>query len=160
MDCKFFDPKRPEDDFKIHIDANGQWFHDGTPIAREKLSTLFATALYYDAHNNEYWLITPHEQGRIKVEKTPFIIINYLFENNNLKLFSNLKHEIIPDKDNPIFISDSIPHILCGNKIPTRINRMVREKLIDIALSQNGYNEGNKTLYLKANGHDHPLASS
>lgn len=160
MDCKFFDPTRPEDDFKIHIDSHGQWFHDGAPIEREKLSALFATALYYDDQKNEYWLITPYEQGRITVEKTPFIIIDYILNNNTLELLSNLSHQLKPNDDNPIFLKNNIPYILCGNSIPARLNRMVRDKLIDIALSQNGYDEQSKTLYLKANGHDHPLAHS
>ena len=36
----------------------------------------------------------------------------------------------------------------------------VREKLIDIALSQNGYNETTQELTLKANGYDHIIACS
>lgn len=160
MDAKFFDPNRPEDDFKIHIDRDGRWFHDDTEIHRDKLIKLFATALNYDPVKGEYWLITPHEQGRITVKDAPYIIIDFEWEDGDLILKSNLDHAIKPDASSPIFLNESLPYCTVKNNVPARLNRAVREKLIDIALSQNGYNDNDKILYLKANGHDHPLAHS
>lgn len=159
MDTKFFDRNRAEDDFKIAIDYDGQWFHDGTPIAREKLAKLFSTALHYDKENNEYWLVTPHEQGRVSVADVPYIVIDYEW-GDHLTLKTNLGHEVKPDEHTPIYCHNDTPYIVIKNNVPARLNRSVREKLIDIALSQNGYNEAEKTLTLKANGHDHIIANS
>ncbi len=160
MDAQFFDPHRTEDDFKIRIDRDGQWFHEGQNITRDQLVKLFATALHYDSQNNDYWLITPHEQGRVEVEDVPYIITDFEWSGGDLTCTTNLGHIIKPDAHNPIYIQNNLPYCIIRNHVPARINRQVREKLIDIALSQNGYNEAEKILYLKANGHDHPLAHS
>ena len=163
MDHKFFDPNREEDDFQMRIDANGQWYHRGTPISRDRLSKLFSTALHYNKDTNEYWLITPHEQGRVDVEGVPFVIIDYHYDDKTktLSLTSNLNHEIKPDAENPIKLNDdNIPCVIAVNNVPARLNRMVREKLIDIALADNGYNDDDQILYLKANGYEHSIARS
>ena len=160
MDSKFYDQNRPEDDFKITIDRNGDWHHDGQIITRDALTKLFATALYYDENNNDYWLITPHEQGRIKVADTPFIVTDFDWDAGDLKLISNLGHTVKPNKAHPIFLRNGLPYCRLDRNIPARLNRQVREKLIDIALSQNGYNINEQTLYLKANGYDHPVANA
>ncbi len=160
MKAKFYNPDKEEDDFQIRIDRNGQWFHQGSPIPREKLIKLFATVLHHDKDNNEYWLITPHEQGRIEVEDTPFIINDFEFDNGILTLQSNLEHSVAPDKTTQLFLKNDIPYATVGNQIPARINRSVREKLIHIALDQDhnkNYN-GDTPLILKANNHDHIIA--
>lgn len=159
MDAQFFDPTRVEDDFKISIDYHGEWFHNGTPIARQTLVKLFSTALHYDAEKNEYWLITPHEQGRINVADTPYIIVDFAWD-NDLILKTNLDETVKPHVENPIYCNDDTPYIIVQNNVPARINRSIRDKLIDIALSQNGYSVRTKTLTLKANGHDHIIARS
>ena len=159
MDSPFFDRNREEDDFQIRIDRTGQWFHANKPIAREKLTQLFSTALHYDSQKDEYWLITPHEQGRIIVEDVPYIIIDFEWS-NDLVLRTNLDHQIKPTMDNPLYCKGGLPYCVVQNHVLARLNRQVREKLIDIALSQNGYNENDKTLTLKANGHDHIIACS
>jgi len=159
MDAKFFDRAREEDDFKISIDYHGQWFHDGVPIAREKLAQLFSTALHYDTIKKEYWLITPHEQGRIDVADVPFVIINFEWD-NELILTTNLGHAVKPNATTPIYCDGDTPYVTVKNNVSARLNRSVREKLIDIALSQNGYDEDTKTLTLKANGHDPIIARS
>ncbi len=160
MDAKFFDPNREEDQFDISIDYHGQWHHQGSPITRDKLSALFSTALHYDIEKNEYWLVTPHEQGRIEVADVPFIIIDFEWNNGDLILKSNLGHDIKPDAINPLYCRDNVPYCIVKNNVPARLNRFVRDQLIDIALSQNGYNEDEKILILKANGHDHIIARS
>ncbi len=160
MQAKFYDPNKPEDDFQIRIDHKGQWFHQSAPIARESLAKLFSTAIHHDPEKNEYWLITPHEQGRIIVEDTPFIITDFEWNNGKVSLISNLEHTTIPNKDIPLFLKNDALYCYIDNKIPARINRTVREKLINIALEQphnKNYN-GENTLILKANNHDHPIA--
>ena len=99
MQAKFYDPNKQEDDFQIRIDRNGQWFHQNTPIERKRLEKLFSTALHYNTKTNEYWLITPHEQGRIQVEDTPFIIIDFTWNDGELSLHSNMDHKIISNKN-------------------------------------------------------------
>jgi hypothetical protein len=164
MDCKFFDPNRIEDIFDITIDECGEWYHQGQKMTRKSLPKLFATALYYDDVKSEYWLITPQEQGRIKVIDVPYIINQYEWnnENKNLMLYSILNHEIKPNNENKIncFGCDNLPYLHVKNGCKAKLNRAVRDALIDIALSQNGWDEKAKTLTLMANGCDHVIARS
>jgi hypothetical protein len=68
---------RPEifcGDIDIRIAADGTWFHEGSPIGRKELVRLFASVLSRDA-DGDYWLITPVERARIKVDDAPFVAV-------------------------------------------------------------------------------------
>ena len=160
MDAKFFRKEAEEDAFDIRIDYNGTWYHQGRPIERERLAKLFSTVLHYDADKREYWLVTPVEQGRVEVEDAPYIVTDFKWDEDHLTLITNLGHEVQPSTDHPIYVENEKPYVVADNHVPARINRATREKLIDIALSQNGYNESDKTLTLTANGHEHIIARS
>ena len=158
MESKFFDPNRPEDDFKIHIDNHGQWFHEDSPITRERLIKLFSTALHYNETTDEYWLITPHEQGRIEVSDTPFVITDYKHKDEKLTLISNIGEEITPSKITPIFIQNDRLYTKNKRGIPMRLNRFVNETILLIALDQTPHHNESDILYLRANDHDHIIA--
>ena len=53
-------------DIDIVIDANGNWFHEGSKIQRAALVALFAKILRRE-HDGEYYLVTPVEKWRIRV---------------------------------------------------------------------------------------------
>lgn len=61
-------------EFDIRIARDGTWFYHGTPITRKPLVKLFASALHRD-EQGEYWLQTPVEKGRIRVEEAPFVAV-------------------------------------------------------------------------------------
>ena len=161
MDAKFFRKNADEDDFAIRIDRNGQWYHQGEPITRTRLAKLFSTVLHYNDQTDEYWLITPHEQGRIEVEDVPYVIVNFEYDDNTLELFTNLGHEIIVGTDHPLTCNpeNGLAYVTVHNKAKGRLNRAVRESLIDIALNQNGFNDKDGILYLAVNGTLYPIAS-
>jgi len=91
---------------------------------------------------------------------TPFIVTDFKWGNDLLILTTNMDQTITPNVENPIYCKNDKPYCRVDRNIPVRLNRMVRDKLIDIALSQNGFNEATQTLILKANGHDHIIACS
>lgn len=62
-------------DMDLVIKANGDWVHEGGVIQREKMVTLFSRILWREA--DEYFLVTPGEKVRIKVEDVPFQIVRY-----------------------------------------------------------------------------------
>lgn len=62
-------------DIPIHIHRNGEWEHDGAPIAREGLVRLFAALLRREA-DGDYYLLTPAEKWRITVERHPLLVID------------------------------------------------------------------------------------
>lgn len=60
-------------DIAIRIDAQGRWFHDGGEIRREALVRLFASILRRE-EDGDYYLVTPVEKWRIKVELHPLMV--------------------------------------------------------------------------------------
>lgn len=60
----------------IYINAQGDWYHDGTRIERHSLVKLFASILRRE-EDGEYYLVTPAEKWRIEVELHPLIITDF-----------------------------------------------------------------------------------
>lgn len=58
-------------DIDIRIAANGQWFHEGSPIGRQPLVRLFSTILRRDPDG--FHLVTPGEKLKITVDDAPFV---------------------------------------------------------------------------------------
>lgn len=160
VDAKFFNPDKTEDQFDIHIDYGGRWHHQGSPITRDALSKLFSSVLHFDPETDEYWLITPHEQGRISVDDAPYVVTDYDFDGKNIVLRTNLGHSINADKNHPVTCraDTGIPYIITANNVPARINRNVRNHLVRIALDQGGYDQATGTLTLTCNNTRHIIA--
>lgn len=59
-------------DIDMEIRRNGQWFYLGTPITRAPLVKLFSSVLRRD-EDDGYYLVTPAERVRIRVEDAPFL---------------------------------------------------------------------------------------
>ena len=64
------------EDMDLVIKDNGEWWHEGTLMTRESLVNLFATVLWKEEDDGivEYFLKTPGQKLRIKVEDVPFLI--------------------------------------------------------------------------------------
>ncbi|MFC6979746.1 DUF1285 domain-containing protein [Microbulbifer taiwanensis] len=58
-------------DMDLVIRRDGRWIHEGTEIRRLPLVKLFASILKHEG--DEYFLVTPVEKLRIRVEDVPFI---------------------------------------------------------------------------------------
>ena len=61
-------------DIDIRIAGDGTWFHEGCPIGRLPLVKLFASVLTRD-DDGDYWLVTPVEKARIRVDDVPFVAV-------------------------------------------------------------------------------------
>jgi len=57
----------------IHIHRDGRWDYLGTPIGRKRMVRLFSTVLRKDG--DEYFLVTPPEKLRIRVDDAPFVAV-------------------------------------------------------------------------------------
>jgi len=60
----------------IVIAVDGRWFHEGDPIRRESLVRLFASILRRE-EDGEYYLVTPVEKWRLRVDFLPFVVIDF-----------------------------------------------------------------------------------
>lgn len=54
------------------IKANGEWWHEGSPIRRQKMIDLFSKVLWKE--DGYYYLKTPVEKIQIEVEDVPLLI--------------------------------------------------------------------------------------
>ncbi len=92
-------------DIDMHIDTNGTWFYHGSPITRKKLVQLFSTVVRRD-EDGAYWLITPAEMARIKVDDAPFLAVEMIVTNDNgvksLKFRTNVDKWVTAGPDHPI----------------------------------------------------------
>ncbi|PIE07691.1 MAG: proteophosphoglycan precursor [Rhodobacterales bacterium] len=62
-------------DLDIRIARDGTWFYLGTPIGRVELVKLFASILKRE--DDEYFLVTPVEKVRIRVDDAPFVAVDF-----------------------------------------------------------------------------------
>ncbi len=60
-------------DIDIVIDAQGQWFHAGSPVKRQALVDLFSSILKREG--DDYFLVTPVEKWRIQVAVAPLLMV-------------------------------------------------------------------------------------
>jgi len=58
----------------MRIARDGAWYYRGTPIPRPALVKLFASVLKRD-DTGDYWLETPAEKCRIRVDDAPFVAV-------------------------------------------------------------------------------------
>ncbi len=128
----------------IRINAEGTWFHNGSPINRKKLVQLFATVVRRD-EAGDYWLITPAEMARIKVDDAPFLAVEMLETNDNgvksLKFRTNVDAWITADAKHPIRVAfdprsgEPRPYLrLSDDGTEARINRAVYYELVNNAV--------------------------
>src|ERR1700741_946236 len=87
-------------DIDMGIGRDGTWFYHGSPIGRKPLVKLFASVLRRD-DAGDYWLVTPVERGKIKVDEVPFTAVEVnaagAGESQSLTFRTNLDDEVTAD---------------------------------------------------------------
>jgi hypothetical protein len=91
-------------DIDIRIAADGRWYHEGVPIAREGLVRLFASILRCDG--DRHVLVTPVEKLGITVEDAPFLAVEMRAEGTadarTLAFRTNLDDWTVAGPDRPL----------------------------------------------------------
>ena len=128
--------------FDIRIASDGRWFHEGDEIRRIEMVKLFASALMRDK-TGDYWLVTPVEKGRIKVDDAPFIVCEMLVSSgadprsNEIHFRTNLDENIALDAAHPILLrpahdlQDFRPYIEVRNGLLAKLSRPVYYQLAE-----------------------------
>jgi hypothetical protein len=125
-------------DFDIRIDADGRWWHQGSPINREEIVRLFSSILSRDGDGG-YWLTTPAECGRIQVDDVPFVAISMTVKgegkNQTLEFETNVGDRVVADQDHPIRVAHlpaggPTPYLTVRPQIEARIARSVYYDLV------------------------------
>jgi hypothetical protein len=95
-------------DIDIRIGRDGTWYYHASPIGRLELVKLFASVLKRD-ETGDYWLVTPAERGRIKVDDAPFTAVELTAEGEDtarsLHFRTNLDETVTASAERPIRLS-------------------------------------------------------
>lgn len=129
-------------DIDIRIGRDGTWFYHGSPIGRKPLVKLFASVLRRES-DGEYWLVTPAERGRIKVDEVPFTAVEVNATGHGpaqtLTFRTNLDDEVVADAAHAIRVvhdpdtQEPRPYIHVRDGLEARILRPVFYELAGLA---------------------------
>lgn len=131
-------------DMDILIDSTGQWYHEGTAFTRDDLMRLFSRILRID--NGDYYLVTPAEKMRIKVEDAPFIVPLMEIEGEGvdqiIRLITNVGDDVIVGADHPLRFVVSVegdvrPYVMVRNGLEAMIGRNVFYSMVDLLCEKN-----------------------
>jgi hypothetical protein len=123
-------------DIDIVIKANGQWYFHGSLITREKMVKLFASVLINE--DGHYYLKTPVEKMRIRVEDAPFLITQWYKKDDYIVCCDNLAREFVLSAHHPITIKEQIPYLTLHHGLSAKISRSVFYQWAEIATEQQG----------------------
>lgn len=132
-------------DIDIRIRRDGTWYHEGTQIARREIVRLFSTILRKDADG--FWLVTPAEKLRIRVDDAPFLATLLDVEGRGqaqrLTFTTNVGDVVTAGAANPIRVQsdtasgEPAPYLHVRNGLEARISRTVFYQLVDLAVMRN-----------------------
>ena len=121
----------------IVIKKSGLWFHEGTPIGREALVRLFSTVLRKDPDG--FYLVTPVEKMKIKVEDAPFVAVRVDHAGGALKFLTNVGDEVEAGPDHAIRVEadaatgEPQPYLHVRAGLEALIARPVFYELVELA---------------------------
>jgi hypothetical protein len=138
-------------DIDMCIVRDGVWFYQGSPIERKKLVKLFASILCRDEHG-DFWLETPYEKCRIKVDDAPLQAIAMSVEGSKqdqcLSFKTNVDDIVVAGRLNPIrFVIDPkteepSPYLLVREGIEALITRPIFYDLVELAVGKGDHELG------------------
>jgi hypothetical protein len=132
-------------DIDIRIAADGSWYHEGRPIVRASLVRLFASLLRREA-DGDYYLVTPAEKWRIRVELHPLIVteIDAAEEGGQLVLKARLNtgRQVVIDTVHPLFLEPAVGEIAAvklEHGVSALLSRAAWYRLVDSAEEMDGH---------------------
>jgi hypothetical protein len=133
-------------DFDLRIARDGTWLYRGTPISRPALVRLFARVLRRE-DDGGYWLVTPFEKGRLRVDDAPFVAVDFDAEGSGesqaLVFRTNLDERVAAGPARPIVVRAApdgtpAPYVLVRPGLEARIARAPYYRLVEIAVERGG----------------------
>src|SRR5207253_7093409 len=121
----------------MRIARDGTWFYRGSAIERMALVKLFASVLRREK-DGSYWLVTPAERGRVRVEDAPFIAVAVDCEgegrDQRLIFRTNLDEIVTAGPDHELRVETAedgtpAPYVLVRPGLEARLARPVCDEL-------------------------------
>ncbi|RDE24711.1 DUF1285 domain-containing protein [Motiliproteus coralliicola] len=128
-------------DIDIFINRRGEWFHEGGRFEREALVKLFASILRCEG--KEYFLVTPVEKWRLRVEDAPFVITQMELQGDGdgqrLVFETNLGERFEVDGQHPLWVEQDAqgeeltPYVRVRDELNALLSRPVYYQLAELA---------------------------
>lgn len=123
-------------DSGMRIAADGQWFHDGTRIARPELVRLFAGLLKRE--DGGYVLVTPVEKLTITVEDAPFIAVSVARKNGTIVFTTNVGDCVALDGEHALRLAGDVPYVHVRGGLDAKVARSAWYHLAEMAENHDG----------------------
>jgi len=127
-------------DMDMRIAVDGSWYYRGSKISRQRMVNLFSTILRFE--QDQYFLVTPVEKFRIKVDDAVFIATRVDKINTQpqvLVFTTNVDEEIIADADHRVIVhtdpsnAQPRPYLQVRDGLTALITRSVFYELVEWA---------------------------
>ncbi|WP_298442205.1 DUF1285 domain-containing protein [uncultured Ferrimonas sp.] len=119
-------------DMDMRIDRDGNWHSLGQPLARERMVRLFASVLRRE-DDGEYYLVTPVEKWRIKVDDLPFVLTDLCEQDDGFWLVGPLGVRCKVNPDHPWAIINQLPAVELWHGNWARLSRPLYYRLAEMA---------------------------
>lgn len=130
-------------DIDMRIASDGTWYYQGTPVGRKAMVRLFSSVLRLD-EDGCYYLVTPVEKLRIKVDDCPFVAVlldvQGCEQKQKLVFTTNTEEQVTASVEHPLLLetdpdtSEPHPRLHCRSNLYALINRNVFYQLADLAV--------------------------
>lgn len=139
-------------DIDIRIDRDGRWFHEGGEIKRRPLVNLFASILRRE-DDGEYYLLTPVEKWRIRVECMPLMVVEAEFEHEGsaadqlIHIRTNTDKLLTIGEEHPLEVQvledgERVPTVSVNNGLSALLSRSVYYQLAERCIKGKGDSYG------------------
>lgn len=125
-------------DLPLHIDADGQWLYQQSPIQRPALVKLFSSVLI--KQQQAFYLQTPTEKVRISVADAPFLVTDWAWiataNGRALQLTTNLQQQVIVSPTYPLLLQPDpqqqlLPYLQLWRGLQAKLSRNVYYQLAE-----------------------------
>lgn len=120
------------------IAADGQWYHEGSPIRRPALVKLFASILRREG-DGHYYLVSPREKWRITVEDTPLRVVAADYHGEDLVATLDTGEKVVVGAGHPLVLraapggGEETPCLQLWHGLDARLARPVYYRLAEWA---------------------------
>lgn len=131
-------------DIDIRIARDGTWFYLGTPFGRPELVKLFASILKREG--DEYFLVTPVEKVRIRVDDAPFLAVDFTVEgagrDQRIRFETSLGETAVAGPDHPIRVvrdaatGEPAPYVEIRDGLEALIDRKSFFRLVELGIDE------------------------
>lgn len=146
-------------DLDMRIARDGTWFHEGTPIGRERMVKLFASILKREG--DRHYLVTPVEKVGITVDDAPFVAVDVARDEEGLRFTTNLGELAVAGPEHPIRVvrdpetGEPSPYIEIRSGLEALIDRKSFYRLVE--LGETAPHENEDWFGVRSNGVFFPI---